>query len=162
MPLNNGMLVMDMCCGDDGEVIGDFTLENLRRGAGEEMDKFYNSLCRNLPRRYVLPLTVDKETPMDQNLVTGYKATAKKVYMTHEELYDDELLQYGGLEFPQINYDEYNGKPYRYFYSCGFGHCFREKHFPAHSDAKTFTELGRAEVPVNIPYGSHGVFNLKG
>ena len=26
-------------------------------------------------------------------------------------------------------------------------------------DAKTFTELGRAEVPVNIPYGTHGVFN---
>lgn len=42
--------------------------------------------------------------------------------MTHEELHDDELLQYGGLEFPQINYDQYNGRPYRYFYSCGFGH----------------------------------------
>ncbi|KAJ8266256.1 hypothetical protein GJAV_G00128340 [Gymnothorax javanicus] len=26
-------------------------------------------------------------------------------------------------------------------------------------DAKTFVELGRAEVPVNIPYGFHGVFN---
>lgn len=35
----NGFLVMDMCCGDDGEVIGDFTLENLRRSSGEEMDK---------------------------------------------------------------------------------------------------------------------------
>lgn len=44
--------------------------------------------------------------------------------MTHEELCDDELLQYGGLEFPQINYDQYNGKPYSYFYSCGFGHVF--------------------------------------
>ena len=35
----NGFLIMDMCCGDDGEVIGDFTLENLRRESGEEMDK---------------------------------------------------------------------------------------------------------------------------
>ncbi|KAG5855089.1 hypothetical protein ANANG_G00045250 [Anguilla anguilla] len=26
-------------------------------------------------------------------------------------------------------------------------------------DAKTFEELSRAEVPVNIPYGFHGVFN---
>ena len=34
-----GFLVMDMCCGDEGNVIGDFTLENLRRGPGEEMDK---------------------------------------------------------------------------------------------------------------------------
>lgn len=36
---DHGFLVMDMCCGDDGAVIGDFTLENLRRGSGEEMDK---------------------------------------------------------------------------------------------------------------------------
>lgn len=42
--------------------------------------QFYNSLCRNLPRRYVLPLTLDEQTPLDQNLVTlhNYKATAKK------------------------------------------------------------------------------------
>ncbi|XP_053181819.1 beta-carotene 15, 15-dioxygenase 2, like [Scomber japonicus] len=218
---DHGFLVMDMCCGDDGDVIGDFTLENLRRGSGEEMDKFYNSLCRNLPRRYVLPLTVDEQTPLDRNLVNlgSYKATAKKtkpgeVYMTHEELYDDELLQYGGLEFPQINYNQYNGRPYRYFYSCGFGHVFSDSllkmdvHtkelkvwrypglFPSEPvfvaspnateeddgvvmsviitpreerstfllvlDARTFTELGRAEVPVNIPYGTHGVFNEMG
>lgn len=49
-----------------------------------------------------------------------------QVFMTHEELHDDELLQYGGLEFPQINYDHYNGRPYRYFYSCGFGHVFSD------------------------------------
>ncbi|MED6265732.1 hypothetical protein CHARACLAT_028517, partial [Characodon lateralis] len=36
---DNGFLVMDMCCGDDGVVIGDFTLENLRRESGEDMDK---------------------------------------------------------------------------------------------------------------------------
>lgn len=36
-------------------------------------------MCRNLPRRYVLPLTVDEQTPLDQNLVTlhNYKATAE-------------------------------------------------------------------------------------
>ncbi|XP_077571311.1 beta-carotene 15, 15-dioxygenase 2, like [Stigmatopora nigra] len=212
---DNGLLVMDMCCGDDGEVIGDFTLENLRQ---KEMDKFYNTLCRNLPRRYVLPLNINKQTLQDQDLVTSsnYTATAKmtkpgEVYLTHEELHNDELLQYGGLEFPQINYEHYNGRPYRYFYSCGFGHVFSDSllkmdvHtkelkvwryaglFPSEPvfvaspeateeddgvvlsviitpredkstfllvlDAKTFTELGRAEVPVNIPYGTHGIFN---
>jgi len=37
-------------------------------------------MCRNLPRRYVLPLTVDEETPLDQNLVLldNYTATARK------------------------------------------------------------------------------------
>lgn len=218
---DNGYLVMDMCCGDDGDAIADFTLENLRRSSGEEMDKFYNALCRNLPRRYVLPLTVDDQTPLDQNLVylQNCKATARKthageVFMTHEELHSDELLQYGGLEFPQINYDKHNGRPYRYFYSCGFGHVFSDSllkmdvHtkelkvwrypglYPSEPvfvaapgateeddgvvlsviitprkekstfllvlDAKTFTELGRAEVPVNVPYGTHGVFNAMG
>uniref|UniRef100_A0AAQ6IU92 Beta-carotene 15, 15-dioxygenase 2, like n=1 Tax=Anabas testudineus TaxID=64144 RepID=A0AAQ6IU92_ANATE len=218
---DNGFLVMDLCCGDDGQVIGEYTVENLCSDGGAEIDKFYNSLCRNLPRRYVLPLTVDEQTPLDQNLVTlnNYKATAKKtkpgeVFMTHEELHDDELLQYGGLEFPQINYDQYNGRPYRYFYSCGFGHVVgdsllkmdvhtkelkvwrypglypsepvfvaspkateeddgvvlsviitpreEKRTFLLVLDAKTFTELGRAEVPVNIPTGTHGVFNKMG
>lgn len=36
---DSGFLVMDMCCGDDGEIIGDFTLENLRRESEEEIDK---------------------------------------------------------------------------------------------------------------------------
>lgn len=41
--------------------------------------------------------------------------------------------------------------------------CFQEKStFLLVLDAKTFTELGRAEVPVNIPYGTHGVFNEMG
>ncbi|XP_068594895.1 beta-carotene 15, 15-dioxygenase 2, like [Brachionichthys hirsutus] len=218
---DNGFLVMDMCCGDDGAVIADYSLENLRRASGEEMDEFYNSLCRNLPRRYVLPLTVDEQTPLDQNLVTlrNYKATAKQtkpgeVYMTHEDLHDDELLQYGGLEFPHINYDKYNGRPYRYVYCCGFGHVVSDSllkmdvrtkelkvwRFPGLYpsepvfvaspgateeddgvvlsviitprkekstfllvlDAKTFSELGRAEVPVDVPYGTHGVFNEMG
>uniref|UniRef100_A0A8C6V2C6 Beta-carotene 15, 15-dioxygenase 2, like n=1 Tax=Neogobius melanostomus TaxID=47308 RepID=A0A8C6V2C6_9GOBI len=218
---DNGFLVMDMCCGDDGNAVGEFTLENIRRKSGEEMDKFYNDLCRNLPRRYVLPLNVDEQTPLDQNLISlnNYTATAvktkpKEVVLTHEELHDDTLLQYGGLEFPQINYTQYNGRPYRYFYSCGFGHVFSDSllkmdvhtkelkvwRFPGLYpsepvfvaspgateeddgvvmsviitprkekstfllvlDAKTFIELGRAEVPVNIPYGTHGVFNEMG
>ncbi|KAI4900050.1 hypothetical protein NFI96_028263, partial [Prochilodus magdalenae] len=127
---DSGHLILDMCCGDDGNVIGDFTVENLRRAAGEELDKFYNSLCTNLPRRYVLPLEVKEEEPNDQNLINlpNTTATAMKtstgVFCTHENLYSDDLLEYGGLEFPQINYTHYNARPYRYFYACGFGHVF--------------------------------------
>lgn len=36
---DNGYLIMDMCCGDDGSVIGDFTMENLHQASGEELDK---------------------------------------------------------------------------------------------------------------------------
>uniref|UniRef100_A0A673JE69 Beta,beta-carotene 9',10'-oxygenase-like n=1 Tax=Sinocyclocheilus rhinocerous TaxID=307959 RepID=A0A673JE69_9TELE len=213
---DNGYLIMDMCCGDDGTVIGDFTMENLQ-ASGEELDKFFNSLCTNLPRRYVLPLDVKEDEPNDHNLINlpYTTATAVKtvtgVFLSHEDLYNDDLLQYGGLEFPQINYTYYNARPYRYFYACGFGHVFGDsllkmdlegkklkvwRHaglFPSEPvfvpapdakdeddgvvmsvvitprekkssfllvlDAKTFTELGRAEVPVDIPYGTHGLFN---
>ncbi|RXN32028.1 beta,beta-carotene 9, 10 -oxygenase-like protein [Labeo rohita] len=215
---DSGYLIMDMCCGDDGNVIGDFTMENLR-ASGEELDKFFSSLCTNLPRRYVLPLDVKEDEPNDHNLIslpyttaTAVK-TANGVFLSHEDLYNDDLLQYGGLEFPQINYTYYNARPYRYFYACGFGHVFGDsllkmdlegkklkvwRHaglFPSEPvfvpapdakdeddgvvmsvvitpkekkssfllvlDAKTFTELGRAEVPVDIPYGTHGLFNEK-
>lgn len=57
---DNGFLVMDMCCGDDGEVIGDFTLENLRRESGEEMDKVnaYTLTLNYLhANRYIHPST---------------------------------------------------------------------------------------------------------
>ncbi|XP_029019352.1 beta-carotene 15, 15-dioxygenase 2, like isoform X2 [Betta splendens] len=218
---DDGFLVMDMCCGDDGQVIADYTLENLRRAEGEELDKFYNSLCRNLPRRYVLPLNVDENTPLDRNLVTLRSCTATavktspgEVRVTHEELHDDALLRYGGLEFPHINYEQRNGKPYRYFYACGFAHVIGDSllkmdvhtkelkvwrypgFYPSEPvfvasprateeddgvvlsviitprqenrtfllvlDARSFTELARAEVPVNIPTGTHGVFNKTG
>ncbi|KAL7836289.1 hypothetical protein AOLI_G00275730 [Acnodon oligacanthus] len=216
---DNGYLIMDMCCGEDGKVIGDLTLENLK-AAGEELDKFYNSLCTNLPWRYVLPLEVKEEEPNDQNLINlpNTTATAVKtttgVFCTHENLYNDDLLEYGGLEFPQINYTHYNARPYRYFYACGFGHVFgdsllkmdlegkklkvwrhpglfpsepvfvpapdakdeddgvvmsvvvtpreRKSSFLLVLNAKTFTELGRAEVPVDIPSGTHGLFNEMG
>lgn len=36
---DSGFLVMDMCCGDDGQVIGEYTVENLHSDRGEEMDK---------------------------------------------------------------------------------------------------------------------------
>ncbi|XP_028851224.1 beta-carotene 15, 15-dioxygenase 2, like isoform X2 [Denticeps clupeoides] len=214
---DQGHLVMDMCCGEDGNVFDDFTLENLRRAAGEDLDKFYNSLCTILPRRYVLPLEVNDQTPTDENLVrlpfcsaTAVKKTDGRVYCSHENLFSEDLLEFGGLEFPQINYAHYNAHPYRYFYACGFGHVFGDsllkmdlegkklkswRHpglFPSEPifvpapnaseeddgvvmsvvitprqekstfllvlDAKTFTELGRAEVPVNIPAGTHGIF----
>lgn len=40
----------------------------------------------------------------------------------HEDLHGDDLHDYGGLEFPHINYSKYNTQPYRYFYGCGFRH----------------------------------------
>uniref|UniRef100_A0A8C8HFR6 Beta-carotene oxygenase 2b n=1 Tax=Oncorhynchus tshawytscha TaxID=74940 RepID=A0A8C8HFR6_ONCTS len=230
----DGFLVMDLCAADDGKAINNYMVQNMRK-SGEALDEVYNTMCRVFPRRFVLPLNVDMETPCGQNLntrpdsaATATKTAKDKVFCTHEDLHDEELHKYGGLEFPQINYAKYNTKRYRYFYGCGFRHlvgdtlikmdlqgkrmkniCIRRsmltftllrfkvwEHpglYPSEPvfvplpgateedegvimsvvitpnkdkstfllvlDAKTFKELGRAEVPVNIPYGFHGTFN---
>ncbi|XP_063072594.1 carotenoid-cleaving dioxygenase, mitochondrial-like [Engraulis encrasicolus] len=213
----DGFLVMDMCCSDDGQAINNYMVHNLRQ-SGEALDQVYNTMCRVFPRRFVLPLHVNSETPCGENLnsrplstATAIKSDTNRVDCTHENLHGDELYEYGGLEFPQINYAKYNTHPYRYYYGCGFRHLVGDSlikmdlqgkkmkvweqpgFYPSEPvyvptpdateedegvilsvvvtpnedkgtfllvlDAKTFEELGRAEVPVNIPYGFHGTFN---
>ncbi|XP_022523373.2 carotenoid-cleaving dioxygenase, mitochondrial isoform X2 [Astyanax mexicanus] len=213
----DGFLMMDLCGSDDGKAINTYLIQNLRK-TGEALDEVYNSMGRAFPRRYVLPLNITNETPLQQNLNTRPNSSAtavchssEKVFCTSEDLHDEDLLEYGGLEFPQIYYSKYNTKPYRYFYGCGFRHLVGDSlikmdlnnkklkawhqpgFYPSEPvfvpspeaeeeddgvilsvvltptednstfllvlDAKTFEEMGRAEVPVNIPYGFHGVFN---
>ncbi|XP_075994329.1 carotenoid-cleaving dioxygenase, mitochondrial-like [Genypterus blacodes] len=213
----DGLLIMDLCVSDDGQAINNYNVQNLRK-SGEALDEVYNTMCRVFPRRFVLPLHVDENTPFGQNLNTlpnssasAVRFTQYKVYCNSEDLHGEELHQYGGLEFPQINYAKYNTRPYRYFYGCGFRHLvgdtlikmdLQDKHmkvweepglYPSEPvfvpspdateeddgvilsvvitpnkdkstfllvlDAQSFEELGRAEVPVNIPYGFHGTFN---
>ncbi|KAM6932109.1 beta-carotene oxygenase 2b [Lycodopsis pacificus] len=212
----NGFLVLDMCASDDGQAINNYNVQNLRK-SGEALDEVYNTLCRVFPRRFILPLNVDKETSYSRNLnppgttATSIRIAKNKVFCTHEDLHGEDLNQYGGLEFPQINYGKYNTHRYRYFYGCGFRHLVGDtlikmdlngKHmkvweepglYPSEPvfvpspnateeddgvvmsvvitpnkdkstfllvlDARTFEELGRAAVPVNIPYGFHGTFH---
>ncbi|XP_018547895.1 carotenoid-cleaving dioxygenase, mitochondrial isoform X1 [Lates calcarifer] len=210
-------LMLDMCCSDDGQAIDNYLIQNLRK-SGEGLDEVYNTICRAFPRRFVLPLNVTSEMPTGQNLNTRPSSTATsvkisnvKVFCQHEDLHGDDLHQYGGLEFPQINYGRFNTRPYRYFYGCGFRHLvgdsllkmdlndktvkvwYKRGFYPSEPvfvpspdaveeddgvilsvvltpsqdkgtfllvlDAKTFEELGRANVPVNMPYGFHGTFN---
>ncbi|XP_034539680.1 beta,beta-carotene 9',10'-oxygenase-like isoform X2 [Notolabrus celidotus] len=213
----DGFLMVDMCCSDDGQAINNYLIQNLRK-SGDALDEVYNTLSRSYPRRFVFPLNVTNETPIDQNLntrpdskATCVKVNKDKVFCQHEDLHGDDLQDYGGLEFPQINYGKYNTKPYRFFYGCGFRHLvgdsllkmdLKEKKFkvwyqkgfypsepvfvpspdaveeddgvilsvvltPSEDkgtfllvlDAKTFEELARASVPVNMAYGFHGIFN---
>ncbi|KAM9732744.1 beta-carotene oxygenase 2b [Menidia menidia] len=213
---DKGFLIIDMCASDDGRAIANYNIQNLRK-SGEALDEVYNTLCRVFPCRFVLPLRVDPHTPYNCNLVdlpsctaTSIRTGKQKVFCTHEDLHGEDLHQYGGLEFPQINYGKYNTRPYRYFYGCGFRHLVGDTliKMDIHSkqmkvweypglypsepifvpspeaaeeddgvilsvvvtpnqdkstfllvlDAKTFEELGRAAVPVNIPYGFHGTF----
>ncbi|XP_062844401.1 carotenoid-cleaving dioxygenase, mitochondrial [Trichomycterus rosablanca] len=213
----DGFLILDMCCSDSGEAINIYLLQNLRK-SGEGLDEVYNSMARLLPRRFVLPLNITDKTPLDTNLITRPNCSATavanskdRVFCTFEDLHGDDLLDYGGMDFPHIHYERFNTKPYHYFYGCGLRHLvgdslikmdlqdkklkawYQPGFFPSEPvfvpspsaeeeddgvilsvvltptkdketfllvlDAKTFKELGRAEVPVNIPYGFHGTFN---
>uniref|UniRef100_A0A3P9J4S0 Carotenoid-cleaving dioxygenase, mitochondrial n=2 Tax=Oryzias TaxID=8089 RepID=A0A3P9J4S0_ORYLA len=212
----DGFLMIDMCCADGGQAISNYLIQNLRK-TGEALDEVYNTTERSFPRRFVLPLNLTSETPTNQNLNTRpfskascTKISPDKVFCQHEDLHGDDLHEYGGLEFPQINYSRCNTKPYRYFYGCGFRHMVGDSllkvdlqdktlkvwqlkgFYPSEPifvpapeaveedegvilsvvltpsqdkgtfllvlDAKTFEEVGRANVPINIPYGFHGIF----
>ncbi|KAM4652428.1 carotenoid-cleaving dioxygenase, mitochondrial-like isoform 2-T2 [Discoglossus pictus] len=213
---DHGSIVFDICCLDDGRSLNHFLLENLHK-SGQSLEELYNAISRPFPRRFVLPLNIDSDTEIDVNLnplsyttATTVKGADGKVWCTPENLYDQELEQLGGLEFPNINYSMYNTRRYRYFYGCGLQHIIgsclvkmnietkkpkiwqEDGFYPSEPvfipspggseeddgvilsvmvtprqdkntfllvlDAKTFTEMGRAEVPVQIPYGFHGVF----
>ncbi|XP_056400753.1 carotenoid-cleaving dioxygenase, mitochondrial-like isoform X1 [Hyla sarda] len=209
-------IVLDLCCQDDGDAVQLFNLQNLRK-SGEALNKIYHSVKKSFPRRFVFPLTINSETPYDVNInplsyttATVEKRADGKVWCTPENLYDHTIENVGGLEFPAINYTQYNTKKYRYFYGCGLQHlvgsCLvkmdvdtkqlkvwqEDGFYPSepvfvaspHScdeddgvllsavvsprqdktafllilDAKNFKEIGRAEVPVQMPYGFHGIF----
>uniref|UniRef100_A0AAQ4R6D8 Carotenoid-cleaving dioxygenase, mitochondrial n=1 Tax=Gasterosteus aculeatus aculeatus TaxID=481459 RepID=A0AAQ4R6D8_GASAC len=213
----DGFLMIDLCCSDNGQAINNYLIQNLRK-SGDALDEVYNTMGRVFPRRFVLPLNVTGETPTDQNLNTRLSSSATcvkvsndKVFCQHEDLHGDELHQYGGLEFPQINYGRNNTRPYRYFYGCGFRHLVGDSllkmdlkdktfkvwqqkgFFPSEPafvaspdaveedeglilsvvlspsqdkgafllvlDSKSFEELARAYVPVNMAYGFHGTFD---
>ncbi|KAJ8276086.1 hypothetical protein COCON_G00078380 [Conger conger] len=212
----DGFLLVDLCCSDDGVAIDDFLMKNMLK-SGEPRDPV-NMSSEISPRRFVFPLNVDDDTPIDQNLntipsslATAIKVSKDKVFCTYENLYSEDLHKYGGMDFPGINYAKFNARPYRYFYGSGSRHLLGDSllkmdlqgkrlkvwdHpglFPSEPvfvpspnateeddgvilsvvltptkenssfllvlDARTFEELGRAEVPVNMPYGFHGVFN---
>ncbi|XP_072281947.1 carotenoid-cleaving dioxygenase, mitochondrial-like isoform X2 [Pyxicephalus adspersus] len=172
-------IVLDLCCQDDGNALHLFQLQNLRK-SGKALDEFFSTLAKSLPRRFVLPLNVDSHTPkninispLDYTTATAVKQDLGKVWCTHENLYNETFEEVGSLEFPAINYSKYNTKKYQYFYGCGLQHLIgsslikmdvvtkemKDKTtFLLILDAKAFTEIARAEIPVPMPYGFHGIF----
>lgn len=210
---DQGCIVLDLCCQDDGGAVEIFQLENLRK-SGDDLNKLFKQMAKAYPRRFVLPLDRsikdDVETqPLSYTTATASKKGDGKIWCTHENLHD-HTLDSCGLEFPQINYAKYNTKKYRYFYGCGFQHSVGDSlikvdvetkrakvwkedgYYPSEPifvpypdsveeddgvilsavltphqdknifllilDAKDFTEIARAEAPVQIPYGFHGIF----
>lgn len=213
---DQGCIVIDLCCEDDGRSLDIYQLQNLRK-AGEELDQVYKAKAKSFPRRFVLPLDISVGAPEGENLrplpyssASVVKQGDREIWCSPENLHQEDLEEAGGIEFPQINYGRFSGKKYSFFYGCGFRHLVgdslikvdvvnktlrvwrEEGYYPSEPvfvpvpgadeedsgailsvvitpnqgesnfllvlDAKNFTELGRAEVPVRMPYGFHGTF----
>ncbi|XP_008063761.1 beta,beta-carotene 9',10'-oxygenase isoform X2 [Carlito syrichta] len=125
---DQGCVIIDLCCQDNGRILDVYQLQNLRK-AGEGLHQVYDSIARSCPRRFVLPLNVSLNAPEEENLsplsyssATAVKKTDGKIWCTHENLHYEDLEKEGGIEFPQINYSQFSGKKYRFFYGCGFRH----------------------------------------
>ncbi|XP_032497316.1 beta,beta-carotene 9',10'-oxygenase isoform X3 [Phocoena sinus] len=125
---DQGCVIIDLCCQDDGRSLEVYQLQNLRK-TGKELDQVYNSVARSFPRRFVLPLHVSLNAPEGKNLspltyssASAVKQADGKILCSYENLYPEDLEEEGGVEFPQINYGQFSGKKYQFFYGCGFRH----------------------------------------
>ncbi|XP_075695865.1 carotenoid-cleaving dioxygenase, mitochondrial-like [Rhinoderma darwinii] len=210
---DQGCIVLDLCCQDDGGAVKLFQLQNLRK-SGEDLKECFKQMGKAYPRRFVLPLDCSVKgdvatQPLNYSTATAAKTGDGKIWCIHENLHD-HTLDSCGMEFPQINYAKYNTKKYRFFYGCSSQHIVGDSlvkvdvetkkakiwkedgYYPSEPifvpypnsveeddgvilspvltpdqhkntfllilDAKDFTEIARAEVPVNIPFGFHGIF----
>ena len=90
-------IVLDGCCYHDNSIIKQLYLHNLRSPAEPGHKKL------DVPdiRRYEIPLGD-----------LGDVSTEKALRKGGDGL--DYSLLFAGLELPRINYEEYNGKPYRW------------------------------------------------
>ncbi|XP_070552540.1 beta,beta-carotene 15,15'-dioxygenase-like [Ptychodera flava] len=106
-------LIIDVFGYHDSDLIDKLFMKSAQDG---------NPLNLAEPWRFILPLNVKKDATAEENLVTleGTTASATKqtddsIYCIQENIFDIEY----GLEFPTVNYRQYNGKEYRYMYCFG-------------------------------------------
>ncbi|CDQ90132.1 unnamed protein product [Oncorhynchus mykiss] len=112
---DDGHVVFDMVTYKDSNLYEMFYLANLRKETHEFIESNNVNFSPPVCQRFVLPLTVDKDTPKGTNLVRLKDTTAKTVMQRDGSLYCLPDTIFEGLELPGMNY-KFNGKKYRYFY----------------------------------------------
>ncbi|KAK3593226.1 hypothetical protein CHS0354_012304 [Potamilus streckersoni] len=130
---DNDHIVIDLCAHKSNEVFEYFNLKNLQ---GDQSLENWRKIDNPEPRRYILPLNIEKKMPLRSNLVklTNTEASATLVNQSAIECKYEKLASIG-LEFPQIHYQKYNTKKYKYLYGVGW-----------HKDGKHFNTLAKIDV----------------
>ncbi|XP_022104783.1 beta,beta-carotene 9',10'-oxygenase-like isoform X2 [Acanthaster planci] len=108
-----GHLVIDMCIYEDGSILRDINLKDLRNGV--KPAQFGKA------KRFVLPVG---ETIEDYR--GGSRPNWLEIFKADVTLKEDgsvycvpQVIADRNVEFPRMNYELYNGKPYRFFYANG-------------------------------------------
>lgn len=81
-----------------------------------QSDPNYASLFRGRPQRFVLPLKPQRDSTKNLNRLS-YSSSSAQWTKKGSVLIQPEVLCQLGCETPRINYEVYNGRPYRYFYA---------------------------------------------
>ncbi|XP_033644026.1 beta,beta-carotene 9',10'-oxygenase-like [Asterias rubens] len=110
-----GHLVIDMCVYEDGTIVSSINLKDLKKGVVPE--RFGEA------RRFLFP--VDEEQV--KHYREGMNSSDFLPHFTGRTVLKNDgtihctpaVISDRNAEFPRINYDKYNGKPYRYFYCNG-------------------------------------------
>ncbi|XP_022246246.1 beta,beta-carotene 9',10'-oxygenase-like isoform X2 [Limulus polyphemus] len=118
----NEHIIVDACCYQDASVIKALLVVEMEKG--EKDRKSYGEKILSQARRYVIPLKIsnDEQNPKT-NIIQLESSQAEAnvqdngdVFLKYEELTEEGPLL---CELPRINYDEFNGKKYKYFYALG-------------------------------------------
>ncbi|XP_078679875.1 carotenoid-cleaving dioxygenase, mitochondrial-like isoform X2 [Branchiostoma floridae x Branchiostoma belcheri] len=141
-----GHLVVDVCCNEEGDSVTSLYLENLRGGEGTLRDSMIEA------RRYVLPLQPTEASDQD-NLVSLVDTEATAVLRDDGTVFcTPEKLCPGTVELPRINYEHYNGKKYRFFYGVSGQIDLLVKGDAQTKSSKVWKELGcYPSEPVFVP-----------
>ncbi|KAL4221336.1 hypothetical protein ACF0H5_019597 [Mactra antiquata] len=115
----DGHIVLDLCCHKDKTIMDNMYMKKL---SSPEAEQGFRDAGPPQVRRYVLPLNLQQEeikkgenlVKLENTTATCRKDSEKSVHCEAERLTD------AGMEFPQINYDKYNAKKYRYMYGVNF------------------------------------------
>ncbi|KAJ3624233.1 hypothetical protein MTP99_017875 [Tenebrio molitor] len=105
-------VVIDICTYCDPSMLECMYINSMKNMQHNEN---YANMFRSKPVRFVLPLKPDKTR---LNLVQLTGTTAEAHYLPNGEIFvKPENLSDLGCETPRINYEQYLGKEYRFFYA---------------------------------------------
>ncbi|RXG54508.1 Carotenoid isomerooxygenase [Armadillidium vulgare] len=108
-------IVIDICAYKDAKMLHCMFTEALKDAS---YDPSYAKMFRGRPKRWVLPLNPGVMPKKGGNILLPLNSGCVAKWSRDGKVFvEPEILATIGCEVPRINYENYNGKKYRYFYA---------------------------------------------